>query len=113
MKPQRFDLGVFHQTILQNLFRAQRVTAMDKRYLGGKVSQEQRLFHGGVAAADDNDFLTAIKETVAGRAGGHAKALECVLGRQAQPFCPRTRRQNNGIGGICCAAIARGGKGAF
>jgi hypothetical protein len=78
----------------------------------GEVGQEQRLFHGCVAAADDHDLFATIEEPVAGGAGRYAEALEMFLGRQAQPFrlCPGA--QDHRIGGIGGAAVGLRREGA-
>ena len=47
---------------------------MHDRDLLGEAGQEGGLFHGGVAAAHDHDFLVRVKGPVAGRAGRHALA---------------------------------------
>jgi len=46
----------------------------------GEVSEEQRSSTAGVAAADHHDFLAAVEEAVAGRAGRDAKTLELFFG---------------------------------
>src|SRR3546814_10895868 len=73
------------QALLQDLLGAQGVAAMHQHHLAGMVGQIQRLFHGGIAAADHHHLLAAIEETVAGSAGRHAEALEFLLARQAEP----------------------------
>ena len=100
VEPQRFDLGVLEQPVLQDLFGAQFVAAVDQRHLGGEVGQEQRLFDGGVAAADHDDLLSAIEEAVAGGAGGDAEALELLFRWQAQPFGARAGGKDHRIGGV-------------
>ena len=77
--PEHGDLGVFEQAVLHDLFSAQAVAPVDQRDLAGEVGQEQRLFHGRVAATDHNDFLATVKEPIAGGAGRYAKALEFLL----------------------------------
>ena len=79
---------------------------MHDRDLGGEVGQEQRFLDRGVAAADHDHFLAAIEEAVAGRAGGDAKALELLLGRQVEPARLRAGRDDQRVGEIDVAAIA-------
>ena len=79
MEPERFDLGVFEQAVLQDFLGAQLVAAVDQGDLGSEVGQEQRLFDGCVAAANHDDFLSAIEKPVAGGAGRHAKAFEFLF----------------------------------
>jgi hypothetical protein len=52
--------------------------------LVGEAREERRLFHGGIAAADDGDVVTAEEIAVARGAGGHAVAHERALRRQSQ-----------------------------
>ncbi len=59
---------------------------MHHRHLGGEVGQEQGFFHSGIAAAHHHHLLAAIEKTVAGGAGRDAKALELLLGLDAQPL---------------------------
>jgi hypothetical protein len=59
---------------------------VDQRHLAGEVGQEQRLFDGGIAAADHHDLLAAIEEAVAGGAGRDAEALELLLAWQPSHF---------------------------
>ena len=77
--PDRLDLGVPEQPVLQDLLGAQLVAAVDQRDLGGEVGQEQRLLDRRVAAADHHDLLAAVEEAVAGGAGRDAEALELLL----------------------------------
>jgi hypothetical protein len=64
---------------------AEAVGAVDERDLGGEAGEEERLFHGGVAAADDGDLLAGGEEAVACGAGADAVADERLLGGQAEP----------------------------
>ena len=84
---------------------------MDQRNLACKIGQKQRLFHGCISTADDNDFLSAVKEAVAGSTGRNAKSLELFFGWQAKPFGPRPRGKDHRVGSIGRAAIALGYKG--
>ncbi len=113
MIPERHDLFVLHQTVNQDLFRAQRVTTVDQSHLRGKIRQEKSLFHSSVPAADHNDFLTAIEEPVTGRTGRHAKALEFLFRLKAQPFRTCTCCQDHSISGVNRATVALRGEGAF
>src|SRR5690606_36428160 len=83
--PAHLELVGAEQALLQDALGAQFAAAVDERLLAREVGQEQRLLDGRVAAADDEDVLVAIEETVAGRAGGNAEALELLLGRQTEP----------------------------
>ena len=112
MMPQHVDLGVFEQAVLHDLFRPQRIAAVDQRDMRGKVGQKQRLFHRRIAAADHHHLLAAIEEAVAGGAGGNAEALEMLFRRQAKPFCLCAGRQNDGVSGIGGAGIGLCGERA-
>ena len=79
-------LDLVVQALDQDLLGAELVAAMDEVYLLGDVGQIERLFHGGVAAADHGHFLIAVEEAVTGSAGGDAAALEGLFGGQAQVF---------------------------
>ena len=86
--PDHLDLGVREQAVLQDALGAEAVAAMHDRDLGGEIGEVERLLDRGVAAADDHDLLVAEEEAVAGGAGRHAEALECLLGRQPEPLAP-------------------------
>jgi len=79
---------------------------MDQGYLRSEFGQEQRLFHGGVAAAGDDDLFPAIEETVACRAGRDAETLKLRLGRKAQPLGLGAGGDDQGLGQPNRAAIA-------
>ena len=67
--PDDADLRIAEQPLLQDLFRSERVAAMDQSDLPRVVRQINRLLDRGIAAADDHDILAAEKEPVASRAG--------------------------------------------
>jgi hypothetical protein len=69
----------------------------------GDVRQVQRLLDGRVAAADHGDRLAAVEETVAGRAGRYAAALELLFGGQAEITRRRAGGDDQGIAGIAAA----------
>src|SRR5262249_29092385 len=94
------------QPVLQDLLRAERVAPMHDRDLAGKIGEEQRLLDRGIAASDDQDFLAAIEEAVAGGAGGNAKAFEFLLGGEVKPACLRAGRKNQRLSEIDVARIA-------
>src|SRR3546814_8971984 len=90
--PQDLDLGIGEEAVLQDLFGAQMVAAVDQRHIVAMVGQVQRLLDRGVAATDHHDLLAAIEEAVAGRAGRDALAAQFLLARNAEPFGLRTCR---------------------
>jgi hypothetical protein len=71
-----------------------------------KLVEEQRLLDGGVAAADHHNFLVAIEEPVAGRAGGHAIALEFLFRGQIEPARLRAGCDDQRVGEVDVAGIA-------
>jgi hypothetical protein len=103
--PDHLDLGILEQPVLQDALGAELAAAMDDGDLGGEVGEEQRLLDSGVAAADHQDLLAAVEEAVAGGAGGDAKALELLLGRQAEPARLGAGGDDDGIGGVAGAAV--------
>jgi hypothetical protein len=64
---------------------AETFAAMNERDLGGEAGEEDRFLHGGVAAADHDDFFAGKEKAVAGGAGRNAVADQLLLVRQAQP----------------------------
>ena len=75
------DLGVGEGPLLHDLGGPQLTPAVDDGDLVGEAGQEEGLFHGRVAPADDGDLLLPEEESVAGGAGGHPVAEEPLLVR--------------------------------
>ena len=100
MVPDDFDLRVLQQTFLQDAFGPQAVAAVHQGDFRGKIGEIERFFNGGVAAADDDHFLAAVKEAVAGGAGRDARPLEFNFGRQAEPACLGAGGDDQCIGGV-------------
>ena len=103
--PQHFDLGVFEQAVLHDLFGAQSVATVDQGDFGGEIGQKQRFFNSSIAATDHHDLFAAIEKPVAGGAGRDAEAFEFILRRQAQPFGLRPSGKDHRIGGVGGAAV--------
>ena len=82
--PQELDLGVGVGSVLHDLRRPQRVTAVDDRHRIGEPREERGLLDGGVAATDDADVVAAEEESVAGCAGREPVPDEALLGLEAQ-----------------------------
>ena len=72
----------------------------------GEIGQKQRFLDRGIAAADHDDFLAAIEEAVAGRAGRDAETLELLFRRHAEPARLRAGGKDHGFGEIDVAGIA-------
>src|SRR5213594_4714429 len=66
--PSKLDSGIIHHSVLHDLAGPQLVPPMDDRDLPGDILQKRRLFHRGISAAYDRDFLVFEEEAVAGRA---------------------------------------------
>src|SRR5690606_16835804 len=82
--PLEDDLGVGERPLLGGLVGPQRVAAVDDRDAVGELREEHAFLDGGVTAADHDHVLAAVEEAVAGRAGGHAAAVELALARYAE-----------------------------
>ncbi len=104
--PDHFDLRMLEQPVLQDLFGAEVVAPVHYRDLAGKIGEEEGFLDRGVAAADHHHFLVAVEEPIAGRAGGHAVALELLLGRQIEPARLRAGGDDQCVGEIDVARIA-------
>ena len=104
--PHGRDLRIGEQPVLQDLFRTQRIAAMDQGDVGRMVGQVQRFLDRGIAAADDHHFLAAIEEPVAGRAGRDALAAELFLARHAEPFGLRAGGDHQRLALVDVAAVA-------
>ncbi len=80
---EELDLGVGDGALQHDPGCPEVFGAVDDGDLGGEAGEEDGFFHGGVAAADDGNFLAAGEETVAGGAGTDAEADEGLLGGKA------------------------------
>ena len=67
----------------------------------GDVGQINGFLDSSIAAADNRHGLLLVEESVTGRAGGDALALESLLGRQAQVLRGRSGGNNQGVAGVC------------
>ena len=81
----QLDLGVGERAVLHDLAAAELIATVEQVDLRREPRQEDRLFQGRVAAADDGDLLVAEEEAVAGRAGADAAAAQPRLALEAQP----------------------------
>ena len=105
------DFG--HQAIDQDRFSAEFVTAMNHGYLAGDVSQIERFFDGRIAATHNSDFLIAVKEAIAGRAGRNTIARQRLFARNAKPPRLRAGGDHHGFGHEHIAAIGVAAEGAL
>ena len=92
------DLGVLFGAVVHDGRGAEFISAVDQGDFGGEAGEEEGLFHGGVAAADDGDFLAGGEEAVAGGAGGNAVADESLLGGEVEPAGACSGRDDEGAG---------------
>ena len=77
---------------------AEAVGAVDQRHFGREAGEEESLFHGAVATADDGDLLAAGEESVAGGAGADAVADEGLFGGQIEPASGGSGRDDERAG---------------
>ena len=82
---QELDLLMLLRALQHDFGSAKSIAPMNHCHLACKASEEQRLFHGGIPAADHNNFLTGEKETITSRARRHAVPDQLLLVRQTQP----------------------------
>ena len=99
-----------HGAVEHDLAGAEVFGAVDEGDFGGKASEEESLFHGGVAAADDCDLLAGGEEAVAGGAGADAVADEGLLGGEIEPAGARSARDDEraGVDGLMTDAEGDG-----
>src|SRR5438093_1959679 len=88
--PSKLDSGIIHHSVLHDLACPQLVPPMDDRDLPGDIRQKRRIFHRGISAAYDRDFLVFEEAAVAGRAARHSFSLELRFRRNLEPFRVRT-----------------------
>ena len=71
--------------IQHDLGGAELFAAMHDGDFAAEAGEEIGLFHGGIAAADDDDLFAAIEEAVAGGATAHAFADQLQFVFEPQP----------------------------
>ncbi len=80
--------------------------------VAGDISQIERFFHGGIAAADDGDRLVPVEKAVAGGAGRDAATGESFFRWQAEILCRGAGGDDQRITGVG-SRIADQGKWLF
>src|SRR5207237_2380926 len=100
-------LGVALDARLVGLIGSQNVAPVNQRDFGREIGEEESLFDGGISSADHHDLFALEEESIARSAGGNTKAFESFFVRQAQPFGLSARRDDQRIGGIPPARVAR------
>jgi hypothetical protein len=93
---EELDIGVRDGAVEHDARRAEVLAAMDEGDLCSKAGEEERLFHGGIAAADDSDLVIPEEESVAGGATADAVPDERLLRRKAEPPGGRTAGNDQG-----------------
>src|SRR6185312_503986 len=93
---QELDLLVLAGALQHDFGSAEMIAAMDDGDLGSKTREEQRFFHGGIAAANHSDRLAVEEEAVAGRARGNAVTDQRLFAWQSQPTRRRATGDNQG-----------------
>ena len=83
---------------------AELVAAMDQLNGGAELAQEDRLFHGAVAAAHDHDPLLAEERGVAGGAVRDAAVGQLLLAGHAQLLVLGAHGQDHGAGLVLLVA---------
>jgi hypothetical protein len=84
---EELDLRVCNGALQHDARGTEVFGAVDDGDLGGEAGEEDGLFHGGVATADDGDLLAGGEEAVAGGAGADAEADEGLLAGEVEPTC--------------------------
>ncbi len=95
---EELDLGMGDGALEHDVGGAEVFGAVDEGDFGGEAGEEEGFLHGGVAAADDGDFLAAGEEAIAGGAGADAEADEGLFGGKAEPAGARSARDDEGAG---------------
>ena len=97
--------GLFKQFVLEDLFGTEAVAAVHQGHFVGNVGEVQSLFHRGVTAANNGNFLLLVEEAVAGGAGGDALAFEFLFRLEAEIHGGGAGSNDQGVAGVL-AAIA-------
>ncbi|GCM26268.1 hypothetical protein ExPCM16_01428 [Escherichia coli] len=98
-------LHFIHQTLNEDFFRTETISAVNQMNFRSDVRQIQRLFNRGIAAADDRNFLVAIEETVAGCTSRNSTAFKGFFRGQAEIACRSSGGNNQRVASVF-AAIA-------
>ena len=98
MSSEELNFLVLLGAIEHDLGSTELIAAMNQRHLGGEAGEEDRLFHGGVAAANHGNLLAGKKEAVAGRAGRNAVSDQCLFAGQSQPARRGSAGDDQGAG---------------
>ena len=95
---QDFDLFVVEAFVLVDHLAPEFLAAVDEVDLAAQARQVQRLFQGGIAAADDGHVTVAEEVPVAQGAIGHAPAQQTLFARHAQLAVAGPGGQHDGLG---------------
>jgi hypothetical protein len=97
---------VLEEALLQDTLGAEFAAAVNDDDLAGEIGEEERFLNRGIATADDDILVVALKEPIAGGAGGDAKALEFLFAGNAEPLGLGAGSDDQSVAGIDGAAIA-------
>src|SRR5262245_45948403 len=111
--PDRLDLFVVKDTLLQDLAGSQRITPMDQSHMRGTFGKEDRLLCRAFATTDDDHVLTAEEETIAGSTVTDPFAGKLLFARHFQIARSSACRQDNRAGGIFLATVGAHQKGVL
>jgi hypothetical protein len=95
---EEFNLRVSHGAVEHDLRGAKFFSAINDGDFGREASEEESLFHGRVAAADDGDLFSGGEESVTGGTGADAVADESLLGGEIEPARGSTRGDDESAG---------------
>src|SRR5258706_13370451 len=82
---KELDVFVTACSIQHDLAGAKVVGAMDDGDFAGESGKKECLFHGGVAAANHSDRLSAEEEAIARGARGDTMSDECLFAGEVEP----------------------------
>ena len=100
VRRQEVDLVAGNGAVDHDLRGAELVAPVHERDPDPEARQEQRFLERGVAAADDVDVLFLEERAVAGRAGGHAVALQPLFRVEPEPAGARAGGDDHGLGAV-------------
>src|SRR6202451_1353804 len=91
---QKRNFLVLLSAIQHDLRSAEVLAAVDERDFRGEARQENRFFHGRIAAPDHGYLLAREREAVTSGAGRNAVSDQLLLVRESQPACRSATRDD-------------------
>mmetsp|Transcript_12389 Transcript_12389/g.36462 ORF Transcript_12389/g.36462 Transcript_12389/m.36462 type:complete len:294 (-) Transcript_12389:340-1221(-) len=83
--PPHANGGMLNDPLGQNLTRPKLLPTMNDRHAPGRPRQHQRILHGGITPAHDQNVPSSKYRTVARRARAHTSSPQFVLSGHAEP----------------------------